>query len=386
MNINITTLPNNTFPYTDTGENALKSVYNNLQALYNILKKYEGVYFDSVVYEREFRDDYAYKSVAKNYTAAHDDEEIYFRNVTLDTNPYPSSFPSSTNYTVVADSATQSGSQIRISDVTPVPPEGVNIGDGVTRISRRLLRACANMDEGGRYHIVCTSDGLVLDIAQYRNYENNATRDDYYYEEMFEPNATQRIRRGIRYSIYNEYGTIVDRIGNSVQTGTSDTKCRCRAYSVAEMDNAIAISFAENQTGTTSQTYTRIGGYDLIITKSVKGKTVILSPKEIILIYETSHSSYASWYATLKRRLTSSITDTSQPMYFNTNAYTYDQCAYHEKTILLNIPCCGSTDDYVKDVFVVPFTQYKFATRKSNTVISINNNQFFYTGYFAIRG
>ena len=45
-----------------------------------------------------------------------------------------------------------------------------------------------------------------------------------------------------------------------------------------------------------------------------------------------------------------------------------------------------SPDDYVKNVFVVPFTQYKFSTRRSNAIIKIGDTEYFYTGYLAIKG
>lgn len=389
MNVTITNLPNSGYPYTgETHETALKSVNNNLTALYNILKNYEGKYFDTVEFSPEFRDEYAYKKVTKDYTPAHEDEEVFFRNRTLSTDLYPNfTSDTSNNYTVVADTATPSSSQIRISDVTPVPPEGVNVGDSVDRVTRRLVRNCANMEEGGRYSIKCKSGGLTLHIRQIRDYGNTSVSPDTNgYDEYFEPNSTSRPRRGVGYSVFNEYTTTVDFIKHDWSTGSSATKEECRVYSVVELDNAVGISFADVQTASSSSAHAYLGGYDLIITKSEKGKTVILSPSNIILIRETSTSSYNTLYTAAKRRLTSTTDDTVNPTFFNTNAYTYDECSYHEKTILLNIPCCGTVDDYTKDVFVVPFTQYKFTTRHSTATISINGHQFFYTGFFAIRG
>ena len=388
MNITITNLPDSSYPYSGaTQETACKSVYNNLFALYNILKKYEGIYFDTVEYSPQFRDEYAYKKVTLDYTPAHEDEEVFFRNRTLSTDLYPNfTNNSSYNYTVVDDTATPTSTQIRISDVTPIPPEGVNVGDVVDKATRRLVRKCANMEEGGRYSIKCKSGSLTLQINQFRYYSNSTwTPQTNGYEEYFEPNNTNYAKRGVAYSISNEYITSVNYIKHEYSSGSnSKPELECRVYSVVELDNAVGISFADIQTGSTTHSY--LGGYDLIITKSKKGKTVILSPKGVILIRETTSSQYSNTYTTAKRRLTSTIDSTVNPTYFETNAYTYDQCSYHEKTILLNIPCCGTTDDYAKDVFIVPFTQFKFTTRHSNATITITGHQFFYTGFFAIRG
>ena len=393
MNLTITSLEDSGYNPNGTGEYFLKSVNNNLLSLYTILKKYEGVYFDSVDYQLDhrFRDEYAYKAVTTSYSAVHDDEEIYYRDETSAEDLYPNNWISSpTKYTVVADSATPSSSQIRISDVTPCP-DVVSVGDKVFRLTRRPLIACANMDYGGRYEILCKFENLTLSIMQYRSYYNNNSQDNYTkpWEGMFEPTDagnSKSVCRGVRYSVYNKNITPVNRISNAwSSSGTGITYWKCRAYSVAELDNAVAISFAESETSGSNQ-HTYIGGYDLVITKSKKGKTVILSPKEIMLIYSVNNSSYSTKYPESSRRLTATISDTVIPSYFDTNSYTYDNYEYHEKTILQNIPCCGVTDDYVENVFVVPFTQYKFANRSSNTIIDINGTQFFYTGFFAIRG
>ena len=384
MNLTITNLPDSSYPDSETYEHAFKSVYNNLQALYTVLKKYEGVYFDSVTYDLEYQDEYAYKKVTKAYTPAHDDEETFWRKYISSSAEasarYPNIVNSSNNITVVADDATPSSSQIRISDATPCYEE-INVGDTVERLTRRLVRNCANMDDGGRYQIKCTSGGLVLRFYQYR--QTQSTSDNY--ETYFEPTGTSNPKRGVVYDVYNEYVKSVNRCTNKAQSSGVAPQ-QGRVYAVAELDNAVAISFSDINTTSTSSSPINIGGFDLVITKSEKGKTVIISPRIIMITRETSVSVNSSINTNDNLRLTSTTDMTVYPNYFNTNAYTYDKCQFHELTILMNIPCCGVTDDYVKNVFVVPFTQYKFTTRRSNAIIKIGDTEYFYTGYLAIKG
>ena len=389
MNLTITNLPDSSWPQNgQTAANAFKSVYNNLQALFTILKNYEGVYFDSVTYDLEFQDNYVYKKVTKTYTPAHADEEILYRKYIpssssseIDvTTRYPNIQNSSNNLTVVDDNTTASSSQINISDVTPrLDDISISVGDTVERYARRLVTNCVDMDEGGRYQILCKSGSLTLRFYQY----NNST--SYNYEPYFEGASTgATYRRGVVYDVYNDYVKTVDYCHNITSSSDYPDEARQgRVYSVVELDNAVGISFSDIKTGTSPST--NIGSFDLIITKSEKGKTVILSPRYVMITRETSSGS--NTFLTADRlRMTSTIDLTAFPRVLNTNSYTYDKCQFNELTVLMNIPCCGVTDDFVKNVFVVPFTQYKFSTRRSNSIIKIGDTEYFYTGYLAIKG
>ena len=384
MNLTITNLPDSSYPDSERYSHAFKSVYNNLQSLYLVLKKYEGVYFDTVTYEPHYQDEYAYKKVTGSYTPVHDDEETFWRKYLASNEGAASRYPniqnSSNNLTVVDDSTTPSSSQIRISDVTPCYEE-INVGDKVERLTRRLVRNCADMDDGGNYHIKCKSGGLVLVFYQYKQTWSTSNN----YEEYFEPTGTSNPKRGVVYDIYNEYIKSVNFCCNKA-TSSATAPQQGRVYAVAELDNAVAISFSDINTTSTSSGTINIGSFDLVITKSEKGKTVILSPRYIMVTRETSVSGNSGINTDSNLRLTSTIDMTVYPNFFSTNAYTYDKCQFNELTILMNIPCCGVTDDYVKNVFVVPFTQYKFSTRRSNAIIKIGDTEYFYTGYLAIKG
>ena len=220
----------------------------------------------------------------------------------------------------------------------------------------------------GTYSIECKNgDDLVLQIFY-----------DYSDRTSWSPEAEHKI--GILYRNYYHNGYFSqDHYGSDSNTGNHTHKRRQHVNKIAVTSSAILISFGstnyKNNGDLDSCAYSR---YDLIIGKTDKGATVIITPFENVYNSTISSNSYdGSLMVTCYDTFTSAI-------YSNIK---YNSEIYHAKTIMANIPVSRENidDDVIKDIVYVPFTQWKYNDRTSYSLLRINNVEYFYTGWLAVK-
>jgi hypothetical protein len=220
----------------------------------------------------------------------------------------------------------------------------------------------------GTYSIECKNgDDLVLQIF-------------YDYTDRTSWNPSMEHKTGILYRNYYHNGYLSqDHYGSDSNTNGYTHKRRQHVNKIAVTSSAILISFGstnyKNTGALDSSIYTR---YDLIIGKTDKGATVIITPFENVYNSTiSSTTSDGSLMVTCYDTLTSAI-------YSNIK---YNSETYHANTIMANIPVSRENidDDVIKDIVYVPFTQWKYNDRTSYSLLRINNVEYFYTGWLAVK-
>lgn len=221
----------------------------------------------------------------------------------------------------------------------------------------------------GTYTIECKNgDDLVLQI--FYDYSSNS----YWSRSGGHP-------IGICYRNYYHNGSMSQSHygGNGGSSGSHNYTKKQHVNKIAVTSSAILVSFGSinyNNSGVLeSSAYSR---YDLVIGKTDKGATVIITP--LGNAYSSTISS-----TTFDDPLMVTCYDT-----FTSATYSnikYNSELYHAKTIMANIPVSRENvdDDIIKDIVYIPFTQWKYNDRTSYSLLRINNVEYFYTGWLAVK-
>lgn len=243
---------------------------------------------------------------------------------------------------------------------------GVTIPNSTIPLTIEYMKPSTNAN--GTYSIECKNgDDLVLQIFY-----------DYSDRTSWSPDMEHKI--GILYRNYYHNGYLSqDHYGSDSTTANYTHKRRQHVNKIAVTSSAILMSFGstnyKNTGALDSSIYTR---YDLIIGKTDKGATVIITPfGNVYNSTISSTTSDGSLMVTCYDTLTSAI-------YSNIK---YNSETYHAKTIMANIPVSRENidDDVIKDIVYVPFTQWKYNDRTSYSLLRINNVEYFYTGWLAVK-
>jgi hypothetical protein len=242
---------------------------------------------------------------------------------------------------------------------------GVTIPNSTIPLTIEYMKPSTNAN--GTYSIECKNgDDLVLQIFY-----------DYSDRTSWSPDMEHKI--GILYRNYYHNGYLSQDHYGSDSTTANTHKRRQHVNKIAVTSSAILISFGstnyKNTGALDSSIYTR---YDLIIGKTDKGATVIITPFGNVYNSTISSTSYdESLMVTCYDTFTSAI-------YSNIK---YNSETYHAKTIMANIPVSRENidDDVIKDIVYVPFTQWKYNDRTSYSLLRINNVEYFYTGWLAVK-
>ena len=225
-----------------------------------------------------------------------------------------------------------------------------------------------NTNANGTYSIECKNgDDLVLQIFY-----------DYTDGTSWTPNRQHFI--GICYRNYYHNGYFSqDHYGSNSLTLDHTWIKRQHVNKIAVTSSAILMSFGtinyRNNGNIDSSIYTR---YDLIIGKTNKGATVIITP------FGNVHNSTISSTTTDDPLMVACYDTFTSAIYSNIK---YNSEIYHAKTIMANIPVSRENidDDVIKDIVYVPFTQWKYNDRTSYSLLRINNVEYFYTGWLAVK-
>ena len=225
----------------------------------------------------------------------------------------------------------------------------------------------------GTYVVQCkNNDKLVLEF-EYRFLYNSTTSSFNYVE-------TKSTMVGIMYTNYHHNGLLqtLHLGGNGGSMGTF-FKYKQKINKVAITSNGILISFGDvdyKSDGTVSSS--AISRFDLIIGKTEKGATVIITP-----VGDVNNSSSLSNNGDDALMVTSYDT-ASTSQYTNIK---YNSEVSHTKTIMSNIPVTRENidDDIIKNIMYMPFTQWKFNDRSSYSMLRINNIEYFYTGWLIVK-
>lgn len=243
---------------------------------------------------------------------------------------------------------------------------GVTIPNSTIPLTIEYMKPSTNAN--GTYSIECKNgDDLVLQIFY-----------DYSDRTSWSPDMEHKI--GILYRNYYHNGYLSqDHYASDSNTVNYTHRRRQHVNKIAVTSSAILISFGstnyKNTGALDSSVYSR---YDLIIGKTDKGATVIITPFGNVYNSTISSTSYdESLMVTCYDTFTSAI-------YSNIK---YNSETYHAKTIMANIPVSRENidDDVIKDIVYVPFTQWKYNDRTSYSLLRINNVEYFYTGWLAVK-
>lgn len=243
---------------------------------------------------------------------------------------------------------------------------GVTIPNSDIPLTIDYIKPSTNAN--GTYSIECKNgDDLVLQIFY-----------DYTDRTSWDPNQQHLV--GICYRNYYHNGYFSqNHYGSASSTLNYTYRKRQHVNKIAVTSSAILISFGtinyKNNGDIDSSIYTR---YDLIIGKTDKGATVIITPFGNVYNSTISSTSYdeslmVACYDTFTSAIYSNI--------------KYNSETYHAKTIMANIPVSRENidDDVIKDIVYVPFTQWKYNDRTSYSLLRINNVEYFYTGWLAVK-
>lgn len=220
----------------------------------------------------------------------------------------------------------------------------------------------------GTYSIECKNgDDLVLQIF-------------YDYSDRVYWSPSQQHFIGICYRNYYHNGYFSqDHHGSDSNTVNHTNKRRQHVNKIAVTSSAILISFGSTNYKNTGDLDASIySRYDLVIGKTDKGATVIITP--FANVYNSTISS-----TTTDGSLMVTCYDTfTSAIYSNIK---YNSETYHAKTIMANMPVSRENidDDVIKDIVYVPFTQWKYNDRTSYSLLRINNVEYFYTGWLAVK-
>lgn len=220
----------------------------------------------------------------------------------------------------------------------------------------------------GTYTIECKNgDDLVLQISY-----------DYSHSAYWTQSGLHPI--GICFRNYYHNGSISQAHygANGASSAVNYTK-KQHVNKIAVTSSAILISFGNtNYKSSGALDTSAYSRFDLIIGKTDKGATVIISP--LGNAYNSTISSTTS-----DDPLMVTCYDTSTSATYSNIKYNSE--IYHAKTIMANIPVSRENvdDDIIKDIVYIPFTQWKYNDRTSYSLLRINNVEYFYTGWLAVK-